>query len=779
MNRKRIVFLVFSLLALCLNAQEFRMGDNILHNLGKMLRLPFSQKEALEMSPHYIFFYNACLTNGEGIVAGDFDLGFETDTYKILEANGFLDSIFVRDNEKQMARIDSMTWTYSCEFSVNKQQLRKDFAFLNVENIDGNATLYLNNKKVREYHNSFMTYNDNIKQYLRKGKNQLSLVFVPKDSIRVKQRSPQYLYGWDWHPKTLAPRIGAIYLSFEDNKPILDYKSLQTKSLTVDYSKAIMEFRLKFRFPLKEEHSLDLEFEGEKHNFVLQPNKEGAYTFYLSLDAPKLWWPNGEGEQYLYNGKISLDGDSCSEISFGVRTIELVREKDLIPNLEKKEGEDDFIRGESFYFKINGRAVFCKGANYITGPVTPKEDILLAHQANMNMLRIWGGANYGDEEFYNLCDKYGIMVWQDFPFACELYPADSVFLENVRQEASQNVQRIVSHPSLALFCGNNEIWEGWHNWGWKQMVKDTILAVKEYDTLFRSLLPRVVQEYAVGIDYIHSSPMEYGWGHRESRQIGDCHYWGVWWGDSVFETYTRKIPRFMSEYGFQSAMNQNTALEYCSMPYNKDNEGFAIHQKHDRGFQLIDSRLKQWFGDNVKTSEDYINYTQLLGQEAMKLTIETHRRAKPYCMGTLFWQYNELYPCVGWGCIDYSGEAKPTYYTAMLSYQPIIFVIDKYTSEDSIFVYVCSDRNEDIQMEYTLKILDDKDQIHYKYIEDIAKVKANESKKIASIAYKDIKDFDKTTCYLWIEGMCENMFINNYAFFSYPKDYISLQKYLD
>lgn len=778
-KRSQVFFLFFCFFALSLTAQEFRLGDRVLQDLGKFLRLPFSQKEAYKSDARYLFFYDATLTNGRDITAKDFDLGFGTNTYKILEANGYLDSIFVKDNEKQMLSIDTMTWTYTCEFKVDKEQIKKHFAFLNVENIDGNAILYINNKKVREYHNSFMTYNDNIKTYLRKGKNKLRLVFSPKDSVRMKQRSPQYLYGWDWHPKTLAPSIGVIYLSFEDNKPILDYKSLQTVSLSMDKSLATMEMRLKFRYPLEQTHLLKFQVDSLKYDFTLLPNQEGVYTFYISIKKPKLWWPNGEGEQYLYDGKIFIDGDSCTNIRFGIRTIELVREKDNIPNLEKQGGESDFVEGESFYFKINGRPVFCKGANYITGPMTPKTDIVLANQANMNMLRIWGGANYGDEEFYNLCDEYGIMVWQDFPFACELYPVDSAFLENVKQEAIQNVQRIVSHPSLALFCGNNEIWEGWNNWGWKQNVKDTLLAVKEYDLLFKKLLPDVVEKYAKNIDYIHSSPVEYGWGHRESRQIGDCHYWGVWWGDSVFETYTRKIPRFMSEYGFQSAMNLSTALDYCSKPYSKDNNKFAIHQKHDRGFQLIDSRLQQWYGNIVKTDEDYINYTQLLSQEAMKLAIETHRKAKPYCMGTLFWQYNELYPCIGWGCIDYSGEAKPTYYTAMLSYQPVIFVIDKYSSKDSVFVYVCSDKNNEVEIEYTLKVLDDKDNLHYKYIEDVANIKANETKKIASLCYKDIKDFDNKTCYLWIEGMYDNVFINNYAFFVYPKDYVSLQKYLE
>ena len=763
-NKIIVIFL------LCLFSLSSLAQNNIFSNL----RLPFSKKEVMEINPHVLFFYDVTLTNGKNIVADGFDLSFQTNTYEILHANGYLDSLFVRENEKQMHSFDTMTLIYSCSFKVSKQQMKKEFAYLNVENIDGNCTLYINGQKVREYHNAFMRYNDNIKPFLKKGKNKLRLVFSPKDSVRMNQRSPQYLYGWDWHPKTLAPSISAIYLSFEDNKPILDYKSIQTKSIKKDVAEVLLS--LKFRKPLTKKHILSLESDDYSIDFILKPNESGEYCFPFTIENPKLWWPNGSGEQYLYKSKILIDDVWDSDIRYGIRTIELVRKKDTLhnPNLRNKK-----TIGESFYFNVNGQPVFCKGANFITGPTTKTSDIILAQEANMNMLRVWGGANYGDEEFYNLCDEYGIMVWQDFPFACELYPADSSFLANVKEEATQNIQRISGHPSLALYCGNNEIWEGWNNWGWKQMVKDTTKAVEDYNKLFKELLPKLVSEYAPTIDYIHSSPLEYGWGHEESRQIGDCHYWGVWWGDSTFETYTRKVPRFMSEFGFQSAMNFSTAQKYCSSPYTKNNDAFAIHQKHDRGFELIDSRVKEWFGDVIKTDEDYITYTNLTAAEGLKLAIEAFRRAKPYCMGILFWQYNELYPCIGWGCIDYSSDVKPTYYTATLSYQPVIFSIDKYSNEDSVFVYACSDVDKEVELDYTIKILDNNDSLHYKFIETTTNIPANESKLIASIAYKDIKDFDKKTCYLWAEGTYEDAYINNYAFFSYPKDYISLQKYLD
>ena len=736
--------------------------------MAQGLRLPFSQKEMAEMSPNLLFFYDANLRSSDNkIKAKDFDLVFYTNTYEILEANGIIDDMFVGTNEKQLKEIDSKTWIYSCEFYLNKRQLKKDYAILNIENIDGNCELFINKKKVREYHNSFMRYRDDIKQFLKKGKNNIELVFTPKDSIRMKQRAPQYLYGWDWHPQTLAPKINAIYLTFEDNVPVLEAKYIQTKA--INNNVAQMNLTLKFEKPLNREYTLVLSprknnADGINKEITLQPNTTGEYIVDFEIENPKLWWPNGLGPQQLYSNEMWLKEDSLflGTITFGVRTIDLVREKDEY--------------GESFYFSVNGQPVFAKGANYILTPESKDDDIMKAAMANMNMLRIWGGSDYGDDAFYDLCDRYGIMVWQDFPFACELYPADSAFLVNVEKEAIQNVQRISGHPSLALYCGNNEIWEGWFNWGWKESIKDTTNTVADYDKLFRNLLPNVVSKYAPTIDYIHSSPVEYGWGHEESRKIGDSHYWGVWWGDSVFEAYTRKIPRFMSEYGFQSVMNKTTASRYCKHPYTKDNESFAIHQKHDRGFELVDARVHQWFGE-YNDDEVYMIYSQLTQQEGIKLAIEAHRRNKPYCMGSLFWQYNEPYPCVGWGCLDNSGEEKLVYYTAQLAFQPVIFSIDKYSSEDSLFIYVCSDVNNDVSLDYHVYIADNNDSNKYSLTTKNLQIKANETKQIISLAYKDIKDFNKDTDYLWIEGIYNDVTITNYAFFVYPKDYVSIDKY--
>jgi beta-mannosidase len=249
---------------------------------------------------------------------------------------------------------------------------------------------------------------------------------------------------------------------------------------------------------------------------------------------------------YRYNGLVINHNGTM-----GLRTLELIQEKDSI--------------GKSFYFKLNGKPVFMKGANYIpqdnfvsrTTQKDYKKMIQLTKDANMNMLRVWGGGVYADDGFYKECDRNGILVWQDFMFACAMYPGDSAFVENVKQEITQQVKRLRNHPCITLWCGNNEIDEGWHNWGWQKQFKytkkDSAKIWNDYQHIFHTIIPEVIKTNNPEITYWPSSPM-IGWGHKESLQQGDSHYWGVWWGNEPFETYNKKVGRFMSEYGFRGCL---------------------------------------------------------------------------------------------------------------------------------------------------------------------------------------------------------------------------------
>jgi beta-mannosidase len=333
--------------------------------------------------------------------------------------------------------------------------------------------------------------------------------------------------------------------------------------------------------------------------------------------------------------------------------------------------------------------------------------------------------------------------------------------------------RISSHASLAIWCGNNEIWEGWGNWSWDKEVKDTALAVENYNKLFKTLLPEIVKTYSPKAAYTHSSPLN-GWGRKESLTEGDCHYWGVWWGDSTFETYTRKVPRFMSEYGFQSAPNMKTVKKYYTLPYTKENPGFAIHQKHNRGFELIENRILERY-EGYKPNEDYIEKTYLVASDAFSIGIEAHLRAMPYCMGSLTWQLNEPYPAIGWSCIDVDYLKKDVYHTIQQSFAPIVVSVDKYSSSDSVFVYIINSSWEDEKVNLRVKIIDYKNNESYSSSLKNYSIAQMSSNIVFSIAKKDIKEFSPQTHKITIEGNYldkdkNNVIINKTVYFDYPKN---------
>ncbi|MFA6806226.1 MAG: sugar-binding domain-containing protein [Bacteroidales bacterium] len=710
--------------------------------------------------------------------------------YNLLFNNNIIPNPFINDNELRLSWIDSTSWTYSTNIKLNKKDLNLDNIFLILGMIDTYSSIYLNDKLIGHTNNEFLEYRFNIKPYLREGENEIKITIEPaidklnyiskdyntlESEKRVISRKAQYRYGWDWHPKMLSCGISDIYIESYNKKPKIEYYNIQTLSISDNKANLIFNIGVSnledknYKIIIKNIQAYNPNHPKEKLEQSLQDisfdinnkSKEiNEFTYKFIINSPHIWNTKTNGEQYLYKASLNIVSEKLilneEEISFGIRTIELIQENDSI--------------GQSFYFKLNGKPLFIKGANYIAKEDKDTKALELAKDANMNMLRVWGGSRYANNDFYNYCNENGILVWQDFPFACALYPGDSYFLENVKKEAEQNIRKIANNPSLALFCGNNEIWEGWMNWGWKKEVNDTIKAVENYNKLFNKILPEAIKKYSPTINYIHTSPL-HGWGRKESLTHGDCHYWGVWWADSTLETYTRKIPRFMSEFGFQGAPNINTAKAYMSLPYSKENQDFSIHQKHPRGFELIDNRINEYF-NSYKTDEDYIYKSQVVQQEAYKIAIEAQRRAKPYCMGTLFWQLNDAYPAISWSAIDYSGYKKPVYYTIKKAFEPIILSIDNISNKDSVFIYYCNDIDSKYSMGFKATIYDNNG--FMRYSKDIKKldIKNNKSEKILSICLSNIKDFNPKTDYLYVEGNIGGKTIDNHTFFCKPKDYI-------
>ena len=344
--------------------------------------------------------------------------------------------------------------------------------------------------------------------------------------------------------------------------------------------------------------------------------------------------------------------------------------------------EQDSI-GQSFTFYRNGKPIFVKGANWIPVHSFPVLDsanraryrhlLISAKEAHFNMIRVWGGGIYEPDYFYQLCDSLGIMVWQDFNFSCALYPSDSAFLNNVKAEAEEQVRRIAQHPCVVLWCGNNEVKNGWEDWGWQQQYQWTPeqIATLQHgiDTLFgiNGILANAVKQYdPLHRAYITSSPL-FGWGHPECVTHGDSHYWGVWWGEQPFEMYKEKTGRFMSEYGFQSYPDYSTVCRYCPEDQRYiDSPVMKSHQKHGRGLEIIDKAMRQYYGVDSRSLslEDFCYVSQLLQAWGTGYGIFQHLLQQPHCMGTLFWQLNDCWPVASWSSIDCYGNWKALHYRA-------------------------------------------------------------------------------------------------------------------
>ena len=347
----------------------------------------------------------------------------------------------------------------------------------------------------------------------------------------------------------------------------------------------------------------------------------------FSIKNPKLWWTNGLGEPHIYDLQVELITESgyshTQTIPIGLRTLRTIFKDDE--------------HGKALYFELNGTPVYMKGANYIPQhsfvPEVTESDyqrvIQTAKESNMNMLRVWGGGVYEDDVFYELCNRNGILVWQDFMFACSMYPTDSLFAENVKQEAIYQVKRLRKHSNIALWCGNNEVDEAWHNWGWQKSHKlskaDSTTIWDGYKNIFHNILSKVVEEFDPQRFYLSTSPL-YGWGREKSMTHGSAHYWGVWWDVQPIEMYLQKVPRFMSEFGLQAMPTlatirqfQDESEEYLFSPSLK------CHQKHPTGYQTIDAYLENE-GLYAETVEQFIYLSQLVQAKGIGLAIEAQRR---------------------------------------------------------------------------------------------------------------------------------------------------------
>ena len=712
-----------------------------------------------------------------------------SDVYLALFSKGIIDKPFFGDNEKKLQWVSKKEWTFETEFPLSAKTLEKDRVEMVFEGLDTYANVYLNGQLVLKADNMFRKWVVDIKR-VAKRENRLKIVFKsPFKIIREARnkgewklpydygfvRKAPYHFGWDWGPVFVTCGIWkAAYLKAWNNARLNDFFVKQNRVTP-------LLAQLKLSLSLEAAQPDAVVVQVYRDSVLLREDSvavhEGTNQYLMEdvIVAPRLWWPNGMGEPHLYNYKaiVRAEGKNLDSmtIATGLRNVELVQQPDSI--------------GRSFYFKVNGVPLFAKGANYIppdnflprVSEVKYRQIIRDAKDDNMNMLRVWGGGTYEDDDFYRLCDENGILVWQDFMFAGDMIPGDTAFLNNVRQEAVDNVVRLRNHPCIALWCGNNEIDEAWHNWGWQKQFKyskeDSAKLWHVYQHLFEEILPDVVKKYDPETFYWPSSP-SIGWGNAGAYKQGDVHYWEVWWGKAPFSFYEHKIGRFMSEYGFQGMPDMKTIDEF-TLPKDRfmGSEALDVHQKHPFGWEAIREYMERNFPvpDNL---EDYDYVSQLLQAKGIGMAIEAHRRAKPYCMGTLYWQLNDCWPVVSWSSVDYYGRWKALHYKVKNDYKRELISFDK--KADNLRIWAVTD---DVKTKTCYLRWDLIDFYGNSLVSGIKALvlKPNSSKVYKTIDLHQLKTVDTNAVVLSVVLLSEDsteLAFNNY-FFAKPK-YLKLPK---
>lgn len=625
-------------------------------------------------------------------------------------------------NEEKIQWVENEDWEYKTTFTVTEEQLARDAALMTFEGLDTYASVYLNGSLLLKADNMFVGYSVPVKEVLRKGENRLHVFFrspiketlpqrasngfdYPADNdhsdkrLSVFTRKAPYSYGWDWGIRMVTSGIWRpVTLRFYDRASISDYHVKQL-SLTGQQAEVSNDLEINSVSPDKTEAEVVVSCSlknGEplvvRRKVALNPGINRVKVP-VEIKNPVRWMPNGWGEAVLYDftAQVVCQGKTVASEHrrIGLRTVRLVQEEDE--------------QGMSYYFEVNGIPLFAKGANFIPAdnmlPSMTDERYAALFQdikaANMNVIRVWGGGTYEDNRFYDLADENGILVWQDFMFACTIYPADPMFLKRVAEEVDYNIKRLRNHACLALWCGNNEILEGLKYWGWKSRFTPEVYEefYRNYDKLFRELLPAKVKEWDEGRSYVHSSPYFANWGRPDSWKIGDSHNWGIWYGKKTFESSDTEIGRFISEFGFESFPEMKTIATFASPEdYEIESKVMNAHQKSSQGNDLIRTYMERDFIVPEKF-EDFVYVGLVLQGQGMRHGFEAHRRNRPYCMGTLYWQLNDSWPVVSWSSIDYYGNWKALHYQARRAFAPLI--VNAIQEDGNLNVYLISDKLED------------------------------------------------------------------------------------
>lgn len=672
------------------------------------------------------------------------------DVHTALKNAGLIPDPYFGRNELDLRWVAEQDWQIERSFDLSDATGEW---YLDVDGLDTVATVEVNGIPVLEADNCFRRYRPDVTKALRSGENRIRILF--HSSIRegaerqAKQpfyipyhpgnspipngnmlRKPQCHFGWDWNI-AIAPLglYGTIAL-----------KRLQTariEHVTTRQQHGPNGVRVSVNVELfaNAKGSLPITLRlGEEQVTLDVDVREGltsvSHDFHIA--NPHLWWPAGSGEQALYPLSVETEYETVTR-RIGLRTVELLTDKDEA--------------GSRFAFRINGREIFCRGANWIpadalfslTSEEKTRDLLQSAVDAHMNMIRVWGGGFYEADWFYDLCDEMGLMVWQDFQFACNLYPSTPDFLENVAQEVEYQVRRLISHPSIVLWCGDNEL-VGALTW-FKESIENRDRYLVSYDRLNRTI-EQALAKAAPDAIWWPSSPasgyLDYGdaW-HADGS--GDMHYWSVWHENKPFADYRKVKPRFCSEFGFQSYTSLPVIRTYASeKDMNIASPVMELHQKNAGGNERIAATMFRYF----RFPEGFANFVYLSQVQqalAIRTAVDYWRSLKPHCMGTLYWQLNDTWPVASWSSLDYGGSWKLLHYAARRFFQPVHVAAIPSDDESEIRLSLVNDTLSDVTVTLNLSFLSlDGERTDFKSLDAICSPDA--AVTVAVVAASDVPE---------------------------------------
>ncbi|MBE9914548.1 glycoside hydrolase family 2 protein [Paenibacillus donghaensis] len=647
------------------------------------------------------------------------------DVHTTLIRHGLIDDPFYGHNDQKCRWVEERTWWYRTVFTLTELPSREERMELVFEGLDTFATVYLNGVELGSTDNMFISHTFEVSRELKLGKNVLAVKFDPVHAKvgekavstfwsgfskeRVWTRKNQSHFGWDWGPRLVCAGIWKEVRLQKTRYAKLEHVYARTAEISADQALVDISLELKVWDDARDYTALvELIDEGKdkvaasaevKIDLSLGLAWDGAAggilfsgTTGLKVVNPKLWWTHDLGTPHLYKLQVTVfaDGEPIDRSAqmLGIRSLELKRRNDA--------GDP------SFTFVLNGVDVFAKGANWIPIDsfiaVVPDSRysrlIRMARDANMNMLRVWGGGIYERDIFYDECDRFGILVWQDFMFACALYPDyNRNFMDNVRREVEQVVKRLRSRTSLALWCGNNE-----NDWLYEALHAGGEIPHPFYgEKIYHELMPGLLERLDPSRTFWPSSP--FGGNDHNSRDEGDTHNWQVWHGNieprvfgepqrqnySVeglsFKKFKEDHTKFASEFGMHASSTRYTLqrnIPESELVWGSDemmNRNKDIN--HLKGIMLMEG-----YSGIPNDLEEYMNFSMLTQAEGLKYGIEHYRRNKPETSGALFWQFNDCWPGTSWSVVDYYGLPKAAYHYARKFYHPVLLCAE-YTPGDS------------------------------------------------------------------------------------------------